>query len=251
MKKFSKLLALTLVCVMLLGAVPVSAANDDTNTAVPISAQVFDDVAPDAWYYEAVNTMAQGGLLAGYSDGLFHPDDPITYGQFATILCRITGQSTEYYAHYDSGIYCTVNHWALGAMLHINSTHIFSKACKNADEPLWRAEALESLAALASKMPKYNYSYDTQISDKIWTWDDIADADIVQNVRANKSGSHTWAWPTILQAYNLGITSGVDSAGTCNPTKTMTRAELCQMLYNMGISGANSVKITTSSGLVS
>lgn len=237
MKKFSKFIALTLVCVLFLGAVPVSAANDDTNTAIPISAQVFDDVSPDAWYYEAVNAMGQSGLLAGYSDGLFHPDDPITYGQFATILCRITGISADHSRY----IGHTSTHWAAGAIDNIcGKTSIFSRGCGDADVQLWRGEALESMACLAAQMPKYNYNSKTQVTEKIWILDDIPDANAIMDWNHDV---HVWSKSLVLRAYNLGITTGVDAAGTCNPTGTMTRAQLCQMLYNMGISEPNSVTV--------
>jgi len=38
----------------------------------------------------------------------------------------------------------------------------------------------------------------------------------------------------ILSAWNLGMFSGVDSKGTFDPYAPLTRAQLCQVLYNMG-----------------
>ncbi|MDE6107756.1 MAG: hypothetical protein K2F83_03665 [Oscillospiraceae bacterium] len=39
----------------------------------------------------------------------------------------------------------------------------------------------------------------------------------------------------IMLAYKYGIVHGTDAKGTCNPLGNLTRAELCQMLYNAGI----------------
>ena len=40
-------------------------------------------------------TMADNGILAGYGNGKFGPDDPITYQQLWTILDRICNESGD------------------------------------------------------------------------------------------------------------------------------------------------------------
>lgn len=48
----------------------------------------FDDVAADAWYADAVAWAAENGIVGGYGNGKFGPNDPITREQMATILYR-------------------------------------------------------------------------------------------------------------------------------------------------------------------
>lgn len=48
----------------------------------------FKDVDADAWYATAVYWARMNGIVAGYSDELFGPDDTITREQMATILYR-------------------------------------------------------------------------------------------------------------------------------------------------------------------
>lgn len=48
----------------------------------------FEDVPSETWYTEAVRWCAGVGIVEGYSDTAFGPDDPITIEQFATILWR-------------------------------------------------------------------------------------------------------------------------------------------------------------------
>ena len=38
----------------------------------------------------------------------------------------------------------------------------------------------------------------------------------------------------ILRAYNLGMIGGVDDKGTFDPYGNLTRAQVSQMLFNMG-----------------
>ena len=48
----------------------------------------FTDVMSDAWYNNAISTMANAGILDGYEDGSFHPNGYITRAEFATSAVR-------------------------------------------------------------------------------------------------------------------------------------------------------------------
>ena len=48
----------------------------------------FSDVSRSDWYGEAVEWAAANGIVNGYSDGRFGPNDPITREQLAAILYR-------------------------------------------------------------------------------------------------------------------------------------------------------------------
>lgn len=49
---------------------------------------VFPDVDPNAYYADGVLSVYYTGLMTGYSNGNFGPNDPVTRGQLATILKR-------------------------------------------------------------------------------------------------------------------------------------------------------------------
>lgn len=51
----------------------------------------FSDVAQDAPYAEAVRWAAGEGLMSGYGDDAFGPDDPVTREQLAVVLWRQAG----------------------------------------------------------------------------------------------------------------------------------------------------------------
>lgn len=53
----------------------------------------FSDVPVDAWYARAAGWAAGDGIVSGYSDGRFGPNDPVTREQLATILWRSSGSS--------------------------------------------------------------------------------------------------------------------------------------------------------------
>ena len=51
----------------------------------------FTDVSKDHWAYEAIEELAEKGIINGYEDGTFKPNEPITRAEVATIISRIKG----------------------------------------------------------------------------------------------------------------------------------------------------------------
>lgn len=56
--------------------------------AVISGAASFSDVADTAWYADEIKWAADLGIIAGYPDGRFGPNDPVTRQQLVTILYR-------------------------------------------------------------------------------------------------------------------------------------------------------------------
>lgn len=82
----------------------------------------FDDVASGAWYYDAIRWAAKEGIVTGYGDGTFGPDDPITREQMAAMLYRYAqykkydvsvGESTNILSYTD---FDKLGEWAISAM---------------------------------------------------------------------------------------------------------------------------------------
>lgn len=48
----------------------------------------FADVSEDGWYYSAVTTLASHGIINGYPDGTFRPDQHISRAEFVSICAR-------------------------------------------------------------------------------------------------------------------------------------------------------------------
>lgn len=55
-----------------------------------VSAAAFSDVAGGKYYAKAVAWASQNGLVNGFEDGSFRPDEPVTREQIAAILYRYT-----------------------------------------------------------------------------------------------------------------------------------------------------------------
>ena len=73
-----------------------------TVKAVFVSAQSewrnpYTDVASGAWYYDAVRYASENGLMGGYGNGLFGPNDNLSRAQFAQILFNREGRPVVNY----------------------------------------------------------------------------------------------------------------------------------------------------------
>jgi hypothetical protein len=59
----------------------------------------FTDVSPDSSFYAAVRTLACRGIMGGYSDGTFRPNNPVTRGQLSKIVSGAAGFSEAVAGH--------------------------------------------------------------------------------------------------------------------------------------------------------
>lgn len=50
-----------------------------------------DDVIPGTWYESYIQWAVDNGIIFGYPDGTFGPEDNVTRGQVAVMLCRSAG----------------------------------------------------------------------------------------------------------------------------------------------------------------
>lgn len=62
---------------------------------MPVSAQqakIFPDVAANHWAAKQIKELSQAGVIVGYPDGTFKPDDNVTRAEFACMAIRALGQ---------------------------------------------------------------------------------------------------------------------------------------------------------------
>lgn len=72
----------TLLSVFLIG----SLITLGISRAMYVPSKVFPDVDYKAYYGDALKIMQDRGVISGYSNGNFGPDDPVTRAQIVTIL---------------------------------------------------------------------------------------------------------------------------------------------------------------------
>lgn len=188
----------------------------------------FDDVSTSHWAYENIEKMAEGGLVSGYGNRKFGPQDQFTIAQMAQIVCNALGHEGEtkngYWAY---GVldYCLNGLECLPDFGEINRT--------NYDVPITRELTVYMLInGLGTKdLGEKVNSVASRLSD-IPDWRDI-----------------TYEYRDAVEtAYREGMVNGIDDAGTFNPKGLLTRAEGVTMLVRAGYTTAPK-KVTDNSSL--
>lgn len=100
MKNLKKVLALVLACA----------------TLFTMSTFAFSDVAEDASYLEAVTMLSKLGIINGYEDGTFLPDNTITRAEAAKVLVCALNAEESALGMADQELFTDVpaTHWAAG-----------------------------------------------------------------------------------------------------------------------------------------
>ena len=71
----------------------------------------FSDVSSGAWYYDAVQMCAKAGIVAGYPDGSFKPNQAVTRAEFFKMVAMLYSDTLN--TPITGGIFKDINgHWA-------------------------------------------------------------------------------------------------------------------------------------------
>ena len=79
--------------------------KEDVRDRVTSDVNDFNDVASGDWFNVTVSSLAQMGVIAGYEDGSFRPNAPITRAEFAAIATRFFAERG---ATYNEGLFADI-----------------------------------------------------------------------------------------------------------------------------------------------
>ncbi|MBE6032904.1 MAG: hypothetical protein E7224_06900, partial [Clostridiales bacterium] len=82
--------------------------DEDVRNRYMVDTNSFSDVHKGQWYNTAISTMAAMGIVQGYPDGSFRPDEKITRAEFTAIVARF-----DSYGSTEGHLFSDVSeHWA-------------------------------------------------------------------------------------------------------------------------------------------
>ena len=173
----------------------------------PATVAGFTDVAADAWYASFVETVAEKGLFSGKGNGIFAPNDSMTYAEFLVVLSQFSGETVtpvEGGAWYEGYV-----NWAQ-PLIPAGMAEGF-----NPNAPITR----QDMAALfGTFLNAYDYSAEPVNQDEPAFTDAASIAD--------------YADSGVELCYQLGIMSGKDN-NRFDPAGTTTRAEVAVTMTQM------------------
>lgn len=130
----------------------------------------FSDVAADAWYCSSVSTLSRMGIIAGYPDGTFRPNAPITRAEFAAIATRFDNNGDKTPVSFTD----IIGHWAEGEITVAANHGWVSGYGDNTFHPqnqITRAETMSLVNRVLKRLPETSADL---LPDMI-TWTDNAD----------------------------------------------------------------------------
>ncbi len=177
------------------------------------TASVLSDVSASYWGNEAISSLSSKGIVSGYPDGSFKPDDSITRAEFATILVKALGLSTSGVTAKFTDI--TEDSWCYGTVNAAASASLVS----GIDGNLFAPNGLitrEQIAAMVTK----------GLGDKTPVTDGTE-----LNAFSDKSAVSSWAVSGMAEAVKAGIISM--NADMLAPQADATRVQAAVMIYKM------------------
>ncbi len=151
----------------------------------------FPDVDSESWYAKYVADVKRTGLVEGYPDGSFMPDEPITRAEFASMVVRYIENSAGKLKK-DSSDFPDVGllHWARAAIKKAAGKGIvegYPDGSFRPDQPITRAEAVTMVNRMLERRADEKY-VDTHL-DSLVSFSDITD-------------NEYWAYYQIYEAAN-------------------------------------------------
>lgn len=166
-------------------------------TNYPTAYAAFSDISGQAWYAPAVSTAAGLGLLPGYSDGTFRPDQPITRGEAAYALAQLIPDRGQTRTFPD----VPAGHRYYAAVCAVGGYGLFSGdeyGNFNPDASLQRAEAAVVFNKLTGRSPDpsavyaRSLRYFPDVPTTHWAYSQIMEATTTHS-HTDYNGGETWS----------------------------------------------------------
>lgn len=187
--------------------------------ASPSLAQTtFSDVSSNYWAAQFIQELSQRGVIAGFPDGSFRPEEAVTRAQFAAMVNKAFQKAQQRQAI--SFIDVPSNYWASSAIQQAYTIGFLSGYPGNRFEPNQAIPRQQVLVSLANGL---EYSTNANVESTLQYFND-----------ANNIGDY--ARSPIAAATEKKIVVNYPNVKFLNPTATATRAQVAAFIYQALVS---------------
>lgn len=172
--------------------------------------QVFSDVPASKHFAQAVNELAERHIISGYADGTFKPGNPVTRGQAAAMIVKLTGMDTSSVKdpHFKDVAKTNGSYQAIATLAQANIIGGYEDGRFGPNDPLKRGQ-LASILVQAFDLPRYDfYGMKNPFTD----------------IAGNQSHS-----ASILILHRYGIAGGI-APGRFGVNEPVTRGQTAEMM---------------------
>lgn len=192
-------------------------------TVAPIIAEApafaqsrFTDVPSDHWAKDFIESLAAQGIIAGFPDGTFRPNTPVTRAQFAAMLQQAFDRPAI--RNPVSFLDVPAGSWAAPAINEAYATGFMTGYPGNVFNPSQNIPRVQVLVALANGL---NYTPSNLSALQIY-----ADAEAIPDYARN----------SIAAATDKRLVVNYPSLQFLNPNQLATRAEVAAFIYQALVS---------------
>ncbi|TYQ15376.1 UNVERIFIED_CONTAM: S-layer family protein [Acetivibrio alkalicellulosi] len=186
--------------------------SKDGNISLNLQEWEFPDIEKH-WAKDTIMRMYSVGIIKGFPDGLFYPDEPVTRAELSTIICNALNILPD--ENNTCSFIDVEKHWACKFISEMSKHFIFiDDDTFDPDIPSNREETAAVIASAAG----FNYLY--------------TNPSILEDVFIDSEQISNSLRELIAQSYLKGVIRGY-SDGSFSPHSKVTRAEVCAIIENI------------------
>jgi hypothetical protein len=183
--------------------------------ALPAIAQTaeFTDVGPNYWARPFIESLASEQVIAGFPDGSFRPDQPVTRAQFAAIVRNAFDQPHNRNAPRFSDV--SNSYWANAAIADAYSQGFLSGYPNGAFQPETQIPRVQALVALANGL---NYNPRGSVNEALSVYRDAGQIP-------------SYGESPVAAATENRLVVNYPNVDVLQPQRTATRADVAAFIY--------------------
>ena len=169
-----------------------------------VTGTVFPDVPMEKWSVMEIEFMTDDGVIFGYPDGTFGPENKLTRAEFASLIYRFV--NLEYKGEESVFTDVTDKHWAHDYILALHETGLvagYGDGTFGPDNNITRAEVMTVMNKILGRKPFPSYvksldyvPFNDLDSDK-WYFVDVMEATITHDYYFNGSQNYEIKWEDV------------------------------------------------------
>lgn len=207
----------SLLLVLALGSTATIPLVESFINPAPVTAQTparqFNDVSSNHWANQFITALVSRGVIAGFPDGTFKPEAPVTRAQFAAMVQKAMNKNNIRSAPRFRDV--ATNYWANDAISRAYSMGFLSGYPGEIFRPEQNIPREQVLVSLANGL---NYNATNEVNTVVGLYND------------NGSISN-FARAPIAAATEKGMVVNYPSPRQLNPQRNATRAEVAALIY--------------------
>ncbi len=187
-----------------------------TPSNTPSSSINLSDVGSDYWASPFIQGLAQRNIIAGFPDGSFKPNQPVTRAEFAALIQKAFNQNPVRQLNAGGFSDVPANYWAASAIKQAYETGFMAGYPGNVFRPNQQIPKVQAIVAITSGLGLNGTQTASGGLDTYYT-----DASAIPSYAVNN----------VVAATQANLVVNYPNVNQLNPQTPLTRAEAAAILY--------------------